>query len=83
MPEVAVMEYTTQQYKLLPQVAALYSNLFAVDALEKKYRKFLEKMETGDISELPEVRTKLFELCKILTVVDMLPKSKRSIKLTF
>jgi len=52
---VAVLDYSTQQYKLLPQVAALYSALFAVNAMEKKYRSFLEKMRTGDISELPEV----------------------------
>ena len=54
-PEVAILDYVTQQHKLLPQVATLYSLLFAVDALETKYKKYLEKMRTGDISELPEV----------------------------
>jgi len=54
-PEVAILDYTTQQYKLLPQVAVLYSVLFAVNAMEKKYESFLEKVETGDISGLSEL----------------------------
>ena len=61
-PEVAVLEYKTQQYKLLPQLAAAYSAMFAVNAMEKKYRSFVEKMRTGDISELPEVWAVYFKV---------------------
>nr|XP_002131877.1 peroxisomal acyl-coenzyme A oxidase 2 [Ciona intestinalis] len=54
-PEVAVMEYMTQQKKLLPYVAMTYATHFACLKLKKMYNIFEQKVKEGDLSGLPEL----------------------------
>uniref|UniRef100_H2Z2X0 Acyl-coenzyme A oxidase n=1 Tax=Ciona savignyi TaxID=51511 RepID=H2Z2X0_CIOSA len=54
-PEVSVMEYMTQQKKLLPYVAMTYVTHFACLKLSNQYNAFTREMDNNDISGLPEL----------------------------
>jgi len=55
VPEIAVMEYVTQQHKVLPQVAKQYAMVFAANQLLEFYNDALKEFEAGDLSKLPQL----------------------------
>jgi len=55
VPEIAVMDYVTQQHKVLPQVAKHYAMLFTANQLLSFYSDALIDFEAGDLSKLPQL----------------------------
>nr|CAB3219771.1 peroxisomal acyl-coenzyme A oxidase 2 [Phallusia mammillata] len=53
--EVAVLDYTLQQHKLIPQLATVYATKFAGEGIIKKHQAFLQNMAKGNISDLAEI----------------------------
>ncbi|XP_076826060.1 peroxisomal acyl-coenzyme A oxidase 2-like [Clavelina lepadiformis] len=65
--EVPVLNYVSQQHKLLPQVATAYVANFASKQLIKMYVIFLKKVDSGDIEQLPELHALSAGLKAMLT----------------
>ena len=55
-PEPQIIDYKTQQYKLLPGLAMAYALKFAFDHVWSLFQETQKKIATGDLSMLPEVR---------------------------
>jgi len=53
--EVCILDYQAQQYKILPQIAAVYALHFATNDLFDFYDNFMKECENGDLSNLPEM----------------------------
>uniref|UniRef100_A0A0A9YPZ1 Acyl-coenzyme A oxidase n=1 Tax=Lygus hesperus TaxID=30085 RepID=A0A0A9YPZ1_LYGHE len=53
--EPIIMEYLTQQYKLLPNIAAAIGMMFASQWLWDMYNNVTSELEQGDIERLPEL----------------------------
>lgn len=54
-PEPQIMDYQTQQYKLLPQLAASYAFWFTGVQLFQMYYAFSADAQMGNTEGLPEV----------------------------
>ena len=55
-PEVPIMDYVTQQHKILPQVAGAYAYHFTIKEVLRVYHEFLENLEKGVLKNFAEVR---------------------------
>ena len=55
-PEAQIIDYKTQQYKLLPGLATGYALKFAFDHVWSLFHDAQKKIAAGDYSMLPEVR---------------------------
>lgn len=55
VPELPVMDYVTQQHKVIPQVAKQYAMYFAASHLLKFYNDALVEFEAGDLTKLPQL----------------------------
>ena len=54
-PETQVLDYQTQQYKLLPLIATAYAMMFAGQYIGKKNDQTISKVAEGNLDSLPEV----------------------------
>jgi hypothetical protein len=68
--EPQVLDFQTQQYKLLPQVALSYAILFARLYMMDTYKTMYDtRLSRGDFSLMPEVGlTSKFHNCVFLTI---------------
>ena len=55
-PETQIIDYKTQQYKLLPGLAMAYASKFAFDHVWRSFQERQKKIAAGDLSILPEVK---------------------------
>ena len=55
-PETQIIDYKTQQYKLLPGLAMAYASKFAFDHVWTSFQERQKKIAAGDLSILPEVK---------------------------
>ena len=55
-PETQIMDYKTQQYKLLPGLAMAYATKFTFDHVWRLFQETQKKIAAGDLSMLPEVQ---------------------------
>ncbi|EDO36279.1 predicted protein [Nematostella vectensis] len=53
--ELQILDYSTQQDKLLPSLATAYAYKFASDRIRIEYERANTKWTTGDFSNLPEL----------------------------
>ncbi|XP_022795234.1 peroxisomal acyl-coenzyme A oxidase 1-like [Stylophora pistillata] len=53
-PEAQIIDYKTQQYKLLPGLALAYATKFAFDYVWRSFQERERKIAAGDLSMLPE-----------------------------
>ncbi|XP_058950187.2 peroxisomal acyl-coenzyme A oxidase 1-like [Pocillopora verrucosa] len=53
-PETQIIDYKTQQYKLLPGLAMAYASKFAFDHVWRSFQERQKKIAAGDLSILPE-----------------------------
>ena len=56
-PEVKILEYQTQQYKILPQIAIVFAQWFSAHATRRTYNTVQEEIAKGNLNLLPEVGT--------------------------
>lgn len=56
-PEPQILDYQTQQYKLLPLLAKAYAFTFVGQYMRETYHRISGDINEGDFSELPEVLT--------------------------
>ncbi len=56
-PEPQILDYQTQQYKLLPVLAMAYAFTFVGQYMRNTYHRISGDISEGDFSELPEVQT--------------------------
>lgn len=54
-PEPQIMDYKTQQYKLFPNIAAVYCFRLAANWLWNMYNNVTAELESGDLDRLPEL----------------------------
>lgn len=54
-PEPQILDYRTQQFKLLPNIAAVYCFRFAANWLWNMYNNVTSELEGGDLERLPEL----------------------------
>ncbi|XP_064101325.1 probable peroxisomal acyl-coenzyme A oxidase 1 [Macrobrachium nipponense] len=54
-PEPQILDYQTQQYKLLPLIASVFGIQFAAMHVWKTYQQLTEDIEAGSTALLPEV----------------------------
>lgn len=54
-PEPQILEYQTQQYKLLPHIASVFAIVFAGRSLLAVYHKVSTDIGKGNVNFLPEV----------------------------
>ncbi len=54
-PEPLILEYQTQQHKLLPLVGAAYAYHFTGQRIRADYLRIIEDIQRGDVDALPEV----------------------------
>lgn len=54
-PEPQILEYQTQQYKLLPQIATVFGILFAANDVWNTYNEVTENIQEGNLEYLPEL----------------------------
>ena len=59
-PETQVLDYQTQQFKLLPLVASAYALCFAGLYMMRMHLEFQAEIYGGNLESLPEVRAGLF-----------------------
>lgn len=57
-PEVQILDYQAQQYKLLPMVAFSHACKATFIALMDTYKTATQDLEKGDLATLPEVKEK-------------------------
>ena len=55
-PETQIIDYKTQQHKLLPGLAMAYASKFAFDHVWRSFQERQKKIAAGDLSILPEVK---------------------------
>ena len=56
--ETQVMDYQTQQFKLLPLLATAYAMTLTGQTITKMYNQFLAEAAEGKFDSLPEVNRK-------------------------
>ena len=56
-PEVQVMDYQTQQYKLLPLIATAYAIITTGQFMLRMYAQVLSEIMDGNYESLPEVHS--------------------------
>ena len=54
-PEVQIIDFVTQQYKLFPPLAFVLAVCYASRALEKEYLEVAKSIEKGNVDTLPMV----------------------------
>lgn len=54
-PEPQIMDYRTQQYKLFPNIAAVWCYRMGALWLWNMYNNVTAELESGDLDRLPEV----------------------------
>ncbi|KAK4320234.1 hypothetical protein Pmani_008885 [Petrolisthes manimaculis] len=54
-PEPQILEYQTQQYKLLPQIATVYGIMFAANDVWNTYNEVTGNISEGNLAYLPEL----------------------------
>ena len=54
-PETQVLDYQTQQYKLLPLIATAYAMIFSGLELLKRHIEVRTEIAEGNLDSLPEV----------------------------
>ncbi|XP_068216006.1 peroxisomal acyl-coenzyme A oxidase 1-like [Palaemon carinicauda] len=54
-PEPQILDYETQQYKILPQIASVFALLFSSRSVTDVFYAVSARMEEGDMSLLPEL----------------------------
>nr|XP_009857612.1 peroxisomal acyl-coenzyme A oxidase 1 isoform X2 [Ciona intestinalis] len=54
-PEVQIIDYVTQQNKIIPYIALSYALHFNLAFIRSKYVKFLEDVKRGDLSNMAEM----------------------------
>lgn len=59
MPEPQILDYQTQQYKLLPEIAKVFALLFSARRVGDTFIEANQNMSKGNLALLPEV-SKLF-----------------------
>lgn len=55
MPEPQILDYQTQQYKVLPQIATVFALLFAARRVGDTFIEATTSMNKGNLAMLPEV----------------------------
>ena len=55
-PEAQIIEYKTQQYKLLPGLAMAYATKVTSDCVWRMFKETQMSIAAGDFTMLPEVR---------------------------
>ena len=55
-PEPQILEYRTQQYKLLPNLATAFAIRQSAYFAWKMYNDVVSELEGGDLERLPEVK---------------------------
>ena len=60
--ELQVIDYKTQQYKLLPGLAMAYATRFAFDHVWSLYHETQKQIRAGNLSMLPQVKAIFFAL---------------------
>lgn len=53
--EPQILDYRTQQYKLIPTIAASIAMFFSADWLWNMYNNVTHELEEGNMERLPEV----------------------------
>nr|XP_027226501.1 peroxisomal acyl-coenzyme A oxidase 1-like [Penaeus vannamei] len=56
-PEPQILDFQTQQYKLLPQVASVFALLFSASDLATTYARVSTDMTKGNMERLPELHS--------------------------
>ncbi|XP_050736712.1 peroxisomal acyl-coenzyme A oxidase 1-like [Eriocheir sinensis] len=56
-PEPQILEYQTQQYKLLPHIASVFAFIFASRSLLEVYHKVTADIGKGNVNYLPELHS--------------------------
>lgn len=56
-PEPQILDYQTQQYKLIPLLATAYAFTFVGQYMRETYHRISGDINEGDFSEMPEVLT--------------------------
>ncbi|XP_042883920.1 peroxisomal acyl-coenzyme A oxidase 1-like [Penaeus japonicus] len=56
-PEPQILDYQTQQYKVLPQIASVFALLFSANALASTYMGVSRDMTKGNMEQLPELHS--------------------------
>ena len=59
-PEPQILDYQTQQHKLLPLLATTYAFHFIGNYVSKMYQNISESVDAGNYSQLNEVNTAHF-----------------------
>lgn len=54
-PEPQVLDYRTQQYKLIPAIAACFAMKFSANWIWDMYNVVNNELDQGDLERLPEV----------------------------
>lgn len=53
--EPQILDYQTQQYKLIPYIAYFYAFRFSAEWLSNIYHQVTANMKDGNLEQLPEV----------------------------
>lgn len=54
-PEPQILDYQTQQYKLIPQIATVFALLFAARNIGNTYKEVTQNISEGKLNLLPEL----------------------------
>ncbi|KAK7082288.1 Acyl-coenzyme A oxidase (Acyl-CoA oxidase) [Halocaridina rubra] len=54
-PEPQILDYQTQQFKILPQISSVFALFFAANSVIDAYYSVTAQMDLGDMSLLPEL----------------------------
>nr|XP_003708557.1 PREDICTED: probable peroxisomal acyl-coenzyme A oxidase 1 [Megachile rotundata]XP_012153467.1 PREDICTED: probable peroxisomal acyl-coenzyme A oxidase 1 [Megachile rotundata]XP_012153468.1 PREDICTED: probable peroxisomal acyl-coenzyme A oxidase 1 [Megachile rotundata] len=54
-PEVQIIDYVTQQYKIFPHLAACFAYRMSADAIWNMYNVVTGELDKGDMNKLPEL----------------------------
>lgn len=67
MQELQVLDYRTQQYRLLSLLAAVYAMHFTARAMRAMHTSMQAAMESGNFSDLSSVRSVRVAVLYLLT----------------
>lgn len=59
--EPQILDYRTQQYKLIPAIASCMAMMFSANWLWDMYNNVTSELEQGDLERLPEVTGQIFQ----------------------
>ena len=54
-PEPQILDYQTQQYKLIPQLATVFAVFFSAKTLWDTYNEVTGSIQEGNLNQLPRV----------------------------